>query len=276
MIQYAQDPGPSGLILGALDLWLLGYVEQARQWSDQAIVLAREGAHAYTLGYALVLSFWLHHFRREWAVAQERAEEAIALCTTQGAALWLAWGTMIRGWAIAQQGQGDAGIAQLHQGLAAAQAAGAGVFRTHQLTQLAEAYDAVGQPEAGLAALAEALALVEKNEERFWEAEIYRLKGELLLKAEGTALSRSAGEGMHGAESSEGCFLTAIAIARRQAGKSLELRATVSLARLWQQHGKKDQARRMLADIYGWFTEGFDTIDLQQAHALLQELSRQG
>jgi class 3 adenylate cyclase/tetratricopeptide (TPR) repeat protein len=271
--QYGVDPGLAGLSIGALNLWLLGYVEQARQWSERALLLAHEASHAYTLAYALVLSSWLHHFRREWAVAQERAEEAIAICTTQGAALWLAWGTMIRGWALATQGQGDAGIAQIHQGLAAAQAAGAGVFRTHQLDLLAEAYQTVGEPEAGLVALDEALALVEQNEERFWEAEIYRLKGELLLTMEGAGRSRSVIEGMQDAESPEGCFLTAIEIARRQAGKSLELRATVSLARLWQQHGKKDQARHMLADIYRWFTEGSDTIDLQQAQVLLQELS---
>ena len=131
----------------------------------------------------------------------------------------------------------------------------------------------MGQPEAGLAVLAEALALVEQTEERFWEAEIYRLKGELLLTLESAGRSRGVTEGMPDAASPEGCFLTAIEIARRQAGKSLELRATVSLARLWQQHGKKDQARHLLAEIYGWFTEGFDTIDLQQAKALLDALS---
>jgi predicted ATPase len=108
---------------------------------------------------------------------------------------------------------------------------------------------------------------VEETGERFWEAEIYRLKGELLLKDKG---GRRKDESEAEAEA---CFWQAIEIARRQEGKSLELRATVSLARLWQQQGKKDQARRMLADIYGWFTEGFDTLDLQQARALLHELS---
>jgi predicted ATPase len=160
--------------------------------------------------------------------------------------------------------------------LAATQAAESAVFRTYQLALLAEAYNTVGEPAAGLAVLAEALALVEQTEERFWEAEIYRLKGELLLKAEGAVCSLGAVQGMQDSETPEECFLKAIVIARRQAGKSLELRATVSLARLWQQQGKRDQARGMLADIYGWFTEGFDTIDLQQAQALLQELSAQG
>jgi predicted ATPase len=183
--------------------------------------------------------------------------------------MWLAWGTLIHGWALVEQGQGQAGIAQIRQGLATETES----FRTCHMTLLAEAYDAVGEPDAGLRVLDEAVAQVEKTEERFWEAEIYRLKGELLLEVEGAGLSRGLTDGMPDAESPEGCFLTAIEIARRQEGKSLELRATVSLARLWQQQGKTDEARRMLADIYGWFTEGFDTIDLEQAQALLQELS---
>jgi class 3 adenylate cyclase/predicted ATPase len=273
LFQYGPDPGSAGLSVGALDLWLLGYVEQARRWSERAVLLAREADHAFTLAYALVLSSWFHQFCQEQAVAQERAEEAIAISTKQGIALFLAWGTIFRGRALAQQGQGEAGIAQLRQGVAALRAAGVQSFGTHHLTLLAEAYQTVGQPAAGLAALAEAGALVEKTEERFWEAEIYRLKGELLLTAGGTAVSLGAVQGRQGADSPEGCFLTAIDIARRQEGKSLELRATVSLARLWQQQGKQDAARRMLANIYGWFTEGFDTIDLQQAKALLDELS---
>jgi class 3 adenylate cyclase/predicted ATPase len=271
--QYGLDPGAAGLSFGALDLWLLGYPEQARRWSDRAILLAREAAHAHSLTFTLAHASWFHHFRREWAIAQERAEEVIAIATKQGLAVALAWGTLTRGWALVQQGQGEAGIILLRQGLAAVQATETELLRTHHVTLLAEAYQTVGEPEAGLRVLAEALAQVEKNEERFWEAEIYRLKGELLLMLEGAGLSRGAVEGMQSAEPPEGCFLTAIEIARRQEGKSLELRATVSLARLWQQQGKQNQARRILAEIYGWFTEGFDTVDLQQAHALLQELS---
>jgi tetratricopeptide (TPR) repeat protein len=271
--QYGQEPGSAGLSIGALDLWLLGYPEQARRWNDRAVMLAREAAHPYTLAGALSLSSWCHHFCQERAVAQEQAEEAIAIATKQGLASLLAWATIFRGWALATQGQGEAGIAQIRQGLAALRATETADFRTNHLTLLADAYQTVGEPEAGLAVLAEAAALVEKTEERFWEAEIYRLKGELLLNVEGAGRSLGVVEGIPDAESPEGCFLKAIEIARRQAGKSLELRATVSLARLWQQQGKKDQARHMLADIYGWFTEGFDTIDLQQAKALLQELS---
>src|SRR5215813_35915 len=136
----------------------------------------------------------------------------VSIASKQGLAVALAWGTLIRGWALAQQGQGEAGIAQLRQGLAAFQAAQQTLV-THHLTLLAEAYQAVGEPAAGLAALDEALAPVEQTEERFWEAEIYRLKGKLLLEVEGAGRSHSITEGLPDAESPEGCFLKAIAIA---------------------------------------------------------------
>jgi predicted ATPase len=235
--------------------------------------MAREAAHPYTLASCLHYASWLHHYCQERAVAQERAEEVIALATKQGLVSWLAWGMITRGWALATQGQGEVGIAQLRQGMAAVRAAGMRLFGTHDLTLLAEAYYTVGELDAGLAALDEALILVEQTEERFWEAEIYRLKGELLLTVKGTERSSMVIGARLDGESPEECFLTAIETARRQEGKSLELRATVSLARLWQHQGKRDQARHILADIYAWFTEGFDTIDLQQAKAMLQELS---
>jgi predicted ATPase len=258
--QYGQDPGMAGLSAGALDLWLLGYPEQARQWNDRALMLGREASHAHTLAFALDAASWFHQFCQERAVAQERAEEAIAVCTKQGLALWLAWGMIIRGWAVAAQGQGKAGIAQIREGLAAAQATGAEFFRPYYLALLAQAYQTVRQPEVGLTVLTEALAQMEKTGERFWEAEVYRLQGELLLQANATA-------------EAEDCFLKALEVARRQAAKSLELRATVSLGRLWQRQGKKDEARPMLAAIYGWFTEGLDTVDLRLAKVLLEELS---
>jgi hypothetical protein len=213
MFQYGQDPGPTGLSVGALDLWLLGYAEQARRWNERAILLAREAAHPYTLVSTLGSSFWLHSSCQEPADAQEQAEEVMAIASKQGLAVALAWGTIFRGWALAKQRQGAAGMAQLRQGVAAYQAAGQQTLVTHHLTLLAEAYQMVGQPAAGLAALDEALALVKTIGERFWEAEIYRLKGELLLTLEGAGLSRGAVEGMQGAESPEGCFLKAMAAA---------------------------------------------------------------
>jgi adenylate cyclase len=128
MLQYGVDPGVSGLISCALDLWLLGYVEQARRCSEQAIILGREAAHAYTLASCLIFSSVFHAFCQDRAVAQVQAEELIAIATKQGLALWLAWGTILRGWALGEQGQGEAGIAQIRHGLAAVQATGQSFF----------------------------------------------------------------------------------------------------------------------------------------------------
>ena len=176
---------------------------------------------------------------------------------------------IIRGWALAELGQGEAGIAQIGQGLAAALSTGAEFFRTYFLALLAHAHHSVGQSEAGLTVLAEALAQVEKTGERFWEAELYRLKGELLLMQD---------RGMENKPTAlfvevETCFHQAIEIARRQQAKSLELRATTSLCRLWQAQGRRAEAHALLAEIYGWFTEGFDTSDLIEAQTLLESLS---
>ena len=179
-------------------------------------------------------------------------------------------GTIFRGWALAQrspepgpgQGQGEEGMAQMQQGLAAWRATGAEVFRPYGLALLAEASAKVGQHEAGLTLLAEALAVANDTGERRWEAELYRLKGELLL-------ARAA---EHDAEA-ETCFRQALDIARRQQAKSWELRAAMSLSRLWQRQGKRAEASELLAPVYGWFTEGFDTADLQEAKALLEELA---
>jgi predicted ATPase len=160
------------------------------------------------------------------------------------------------------QGQGTEGLTQLCQGLDAYRATGAAFQRPHFLGMLAAVHRSLGQPEAGLTALREALALVEKTGERYYAAELHRLQGELLLQ-------HATPEVPH----AEACFQQALAIARRQQAKSLELRAAMSLSRLWQQQGKRDEAQGLLAPIYGWFTEGFDTADLQEARALLEELA---
>jgi predicted ATPase len=165
---------------------------------------------------------------------------------------------LMRGWALAMQGQGVEGIAQIHQGLAAFRAAGAELGRPRDLALLAEACG-----EAGLTVLVEALAVVDNTGERDWEAELYRLKGKLLL-------ARLAEQDTEAAT----CFHQALDMARHQQAKSLELRAAMSLSRLWQQQGKGVEARELLAPIDGWFPEGLDTADLQEAKALLAEVSR--
>jgi predicted ATPase len=169
---------------------------------------------------------------------------------------------------LAEWGQAEEGLAQIRQGLATCQAIGAGLNQSYHLALLAEAYGKAGQTEDGLATLAEALTVVDKTEERFYEAELYRLKGELTLAQSSVQSLASSVQ-----KEAEECFWKAIEIARKQQAKSLELRAVMSLARLWQQQGKKDNARQMLAEIYGWFTEGFDTKDLQEAKVLLQQLA---
>ena len=174
---------------------------------------------------------------------------------------------MWRGWALAEQGQGEEGIKQLHQALNAWRATGTETARPLFLAMLAEAHGKTGQAEEGLTALAEALDTVDETGERSHEAELYRLKGQLILQSKVHSLKSEV------EEEAEECFWKAIEVARTQQAKSLELRAVMSLARLWQQQGKKEEARLMLAEIYGWFTEGFDTADLQEAKALLEELT---
>jgi predicted ATPase len=261
------DPGVYCLSGVALALWSLGYPAQALKRSQEALSLAQELSHPHSLAFALSLAARVHQFRREGQAAQDLAEVVIALSTEQELAFWLAWGTTVRGGALVEQGQGEEGIAQIHQGLAAYRNTGAEGWRSYFLALLAEVYGKVGQPEDGLVVVAEALAMVDNSGERVVEAELYRLRGELTL-------AQSSVQGLESrVKEAEGCFHKAIEIARKQQAKSLELRAVMSLARLWQSQGKQDEARQILVEIYGWFTEGFDTKDLQEAKALIEELS---
>jgi predicted ATPase len=255
------DPGAVCLVYAGWTLWMLGYLDQALERSNQGLTLAQNLEHPYTLARGLYWTTLLHQERREWQVVSERAETAITVATAQQIALVLAVGPIMRGWALAMQGQGAEGLMQLRQGLDAYRATGTAFERPHFLSMLAEVHRSLGQPEAGLTALSKALTLVEKTGERYYEAELHRLQGELLLLQAAPEVSHA-----------ETCFQQALAIARRQQAKSLELRAAMSLSRLWQQQGKRDAAHDLLAPIYGWFTEGFDTVDLQEAKALLDEL----
>lgn len=186
----------------------------------------------------------------------------------------------MRGGALAAQGQGEEGIAQMQQGLAAWRATGTEIAGPSYLALLAEAHGKVGQTEEGLTVLAEALDAVNKTGECWYEAELYRLKGECTLQQFQVASSKlqvpiPQPQSLTPHAEAEACFHKALAIARQQQAKSLELRATMSLARLWQQQGKQQEARQLLADVYGWFTEGFDTRDLQEAKAWLAKLKGQ-
>jgi predicted ATPase len=260
-VRYGQDSGVFCRLFDAVTLWLLGYPDQARQWSEAALTHAQGLRHAYTLMQALCFSALLHLLRREAAVAQERAEAQRALCTEHGFAPYLAWGTIEWGAALAAQGAWAEGLAQMRAGLAAYRARGRVPWLLF-LGLLAEACGRAGRVEEGLRALDEAREAMQTTEERMYEAEVYRLRGEL-LRQRPTAQQGEA----------EGSLQQALTVARRQQAKSLELRAAMSLSRLWQRQGKHTEARQLLAEIYGWFTEGFDTADLQEAKALLEELS---
>jgi predicted ATPase len=192
----------------------------------------------------------------------EQAEAAVALAIEQGFPFWVAAGTILRGWALAMQGQGEAGMAQVCQGIAAYRATEAPLLVAYYYTLLADVAAHLGHPEDGLQALVEAHTLMEQQEERYWEAEVCRLRGVLLLQQPGASQAEA-----------EAWVQRALDVARRQEAKSLELRAAMSLARLWQQQGKRLEARELLAPVYGWFTEGFDTADLQEAKVLLEALA---
>jgi predicted ATPase len=259
---YGPDPSVACRSFGAWPIWVLGYPDQALQSVHEALTLAQELTHPFSLAFALTAGALVHQFRREVHAVQERAEELMRLSTEQGFPFWLAHGTILRGWALTAQGEGAEGIAQIDQGLVAHRDTGAEVHRPYFLSLLAEAYGKVGQPEEGLAVLAEALAIVDDTGERNWEAELHRSKGELLLMQQGQKLGEA-----------EECFRQALDIAHRQQAKSFELRASMSLSRLLQQQGKQEEAPQLLAEIYGWFTEGFDTVDLKEAKVLLEELA---
>jgi TOMM system kinase/cyclase fusion protein len=257
------DPGVACLAFLARVLWHLGYPDQALKYSDEALTLAHDLSHPFSLSWALSWTAALYQLRREVQEARERAEGAFTHSSEQGFPFFVAHGMVLRGWALVQQGQETEGTAQLHQGLAAYRATGAELERSHWLALLADVYGSIGQIEEGLHVLAEALAEGHRHGIRYYEAELYRLKGELLLRQQTVPDAHQA----------EACFHQALDVARHQGAKSWELRATLSLARLWQRQGKRAAARQLLAEIYAWFTEGFDTADLQEARALLAVLA---
>jgi predicted ATPase len=256
------DVGVNSLSYAAVTLWQLGYPERALRRSNEALVLAEVLSHPLSLAFAKIFVSVVHQLRREVREAQETTECVIALCTEHGLTDFLGYATSLRGWAMAEQGRNEEGIAQIQEGLATSRVTGSQLRRPYFLTLLAEAGRETGRLDDGLRALREALAAADEHKNRQYEAETHRLRGELLLKQDDSNVLEA-----------ESCFQRAIEMARKQSAKSLELRATMSLARLLAKQGHRDDARTMLAKIYNWFTEGFDTADLKDAKALLEELS---
>jgi class 3 adenylate cyclase/predicted ATPase len=256
---YGQDHGVVGFCYGSWVLWLRGYPDQAQACCEEAIRLAQDLSHPLSLGYALGFVAIFQQMRRDVLMAQKLSDKAVKLCTDMDIPLWLAWGTFAQGWALAEQGDIKAGISRLRHGIGSALSFGAKIFQPHFQALLAEAYQKHGQTTAALHVLDESLIIAQERDEVYYLAEIHRLKGETLLR-----------KNKQGA--SEDCFHQALDIARQQQARSWELRATTSLARLWQSQGKCQDAYDLLAPVYDWFTEGFDTADLKDANALIQGL----
>ena len=256
-----RDDGVSCRVMLAVVLWELGYPEQAVQRCQEALALAHALAHPYSLANALITSVFLHSFCREWQTVQAHSETVLALATEQGFRRYGVFAALARGMALTMQGQGEPDLVQLRQGVAALQAMESGSTIPMALVWLAEAYGQVSQVHEALRLLTDALAMVETAGGHRAEATLHWLSGELLQQ-----------QAVPDVLAAEVRFQQALTVARRQQAKSWELRAATSLARLWRQQGKRTEAYDLLAPVYGWFTEGFDTADLQDARALLEEL----
>jgi DNA-binding winged helix-turn-helix (wHTH) protein/tetratricopeptide (TPR) repeat protein len=279
---YSQNSEVAMRSHAAWVLWFLGQPDQALKEMQESVTLARELAEPHGLAHAFYFAAVLHGLCRERRLAQEYAEEVMAVSSEHGLALYQAFATIVRGWALIEQGLlQEEGIEQMRQGLAAHEATGARLARPHFLALLAEALGKVRKIEEGLRVLEQALEESQPNREECYVPELYRIKGELLLmQATDRGISRAAPSGTTAIEAeppvvarAEVCFSQAIRIAQQQKAKSWELRAVTSLARVYQNQGKREEARALLTQIYDRFTEGFDTVDLREAKALLSALS---
>ncbi len=256
-----QDPGVACRAYLAITEWLLGFPERAQDRMRESVALAEELGDPFSLAYALCYT---------GAVVSEACggdtdavvERGLGIATEGGFALWVAFANVHRTSLQFDQQRSDAALEELRQSVAAIPRMGVLINTPYFMSFLVQAYRQAGRIDDGLRVLDDAQASIDARDERYWEAEIRRLRGELLL-------SRSAAN----AEDAQACFEQALDISRKQGAKSLELRAAISLARLWQQQGKGDDAREHLRDCYAWFTEGFDTADLKEAKALLDELA---
>jgi predicted ATPase len=261
LILVPVDPTIGGRNFAAWALLFLGYPDQALALSEQAIASAREFAYPYTVAYGLHVNCVFQQLLGDAAIVRERSKELVALATARGFPHFVGSGTFFRGWAtMALEGSIEDAIGEMRQGLAVKRATGAEIKVPYYFGLLAEAYRKTNRTTEGLIRLSEALELADRTDERWYVAELCRLRGEML----DTNADRP---------SAESWFSRALAEAQKQRAKFFELRAAMSLARLWRDEGKVQQARELLAPVYGWFTEGFDTRDLKEAKALLEELA---
>ena len=259
---YGQDGGPVCLSRLAFVLWCLGYPDQALARGHEALTVAEKLAHPFSRAYVLTWLAYLYIHRRAVPDTQKLVDTATTFATEQGFPFWYTQGTVLQGWLLTEQGRMAEGIQLMRQGLADMQAVGTEVLQIYALGLLAEAYGKIHQPGDGLAMLHEAMRKVNASGERWPEAELHRIKGELLWQ-EGPQKQ---------VQEAEASLLHALHVARQQQARLPELRATMSLSRLWRSQGKAAEAHQLLAEIYAWFTEGFATPDLQEARALLEVL----
>jgi predicted ATPase len=253
-----------GVTAHALAGWChvyLGHPDRALAVSEEAVALAKRVEHPLSLAFALALSGLVHLERGELDRTRERAEEIVGLCERLGFPLYLGVGRVLRGRARVESGEGEAGIAEMQQAMGELAAIGSGIGAPAILWALADTLRRVGRHDEALGALALGVAQADQKGEHFYDAELQRLRAETLLDMDGNAV-----------EEAEALFGQSLEIARRQEAKSFELRAATSLARVWQRQGKREAARALLAPLYAWFTEGFDTRDLQDAKTLLEDL----
>jgi predicted ATPase len=262
--RLGQDPGVSCTTHSALALWMLGYPARAAARMQEAFALARSLVHPFSVAYACHFAAGLHQWRGDRQAVQAVETEALAIDTEHGFGLFLTAGAIQRGWLLAEHGREEEGLAQMREGLARHRNIGAEVLAPAFLAMVAEVHEKLGRLAESLSIVSEAIAAGQRSGQHYWEGELHRLRGALTLRAGGSA------------DDAEACFRQAIAVARSQQARSLELRGATSLSRLWAGRGKVREAHALLSDVYDWFTEGFDTADLIDAKSLLEELAGRG
>jgi predicted ATPase len=260
--RFGTDPGVSTLGFRSWAAWCLGYPEAALMDADRALRDARKIGQAGTLMVALHCAPWPYILSGNYAAADAFVDEAAILADEKGTVLWKAWGLLQRGWLFSMTGKAAEAVETITSGLTAQRSTGAISFIPRYLSGLARAYADLGRFDDAWRSIDDAMAAIETTKDNMWEAEVHRVAGEIALKSPEP-----------GAAKAQAYFERALAIARKQQAKSWELRAAMSTARLWRSQGKSQQARELLAPVYGWFTEGFDTCDLKEAKALLDALA---
>jgi predicted ATPase len=261
--RFGQDVRAAALSFRSEALWLLGYPEAALRDSNDALKGAREIGQAQTLMYALFWASWTHIWCGNYVAANAQLDEEVALADEKGAPHWKAHGTTFQGCVFAMTGGGSAAIQMINSGIAALRSTGSTQWVPSYLSHLAIAYSEIGQFAEAWRCIDEAVTAVETTKERWCEADVYRTAGEIALMSPNPD-----------AATAEAYFERALAVALKQQAKSWELRTAMSMARLWRDQGKRQQGHDLLASVYGWFTEGFDTLDLKEAKSLLEQLRK--